>query len=402
MVPAGDRPVALGRCRCDELLSSGITGRGTRVRASVLGWAGILTVGMGMAAVEIVPASQVLPWVQIGPQGDGASATSRNYQLHLANALQLLSPRALGGPDDYFGHDNYWESVLSFGLVTLVLIGAGIPLSRSRTKVRGWLALVLLAIWYRGGTPARLSRRFSPRLVPGMSWFRVPARSLFLASVGVAVLAGFGVQALQERLDASGPVATVRQPARQDRSTADRRLVPAQQACCAGRRGPATEHDALCPNFEATSSAAAVRLVDPAPPVRVSTVWRATGRILHDPACLVTVAMLGLAVGLGLPERPPKIRGRAVHLLGSAGTGRACLARLRAAPGDCRGDRGSARPDQREPDPARSRLTERTLSGPGAMTLLPGSRGRAVRDREDEHQRPLPARPRRGALRDAL
>ncbi len=34
-----------------------------------------------------------------------------------------------------------------------------------------------------------------------MSWFRVPARSLFLASVGTAVLAGFGVQALQERLE---------------------------------------------------------------------------------------------------------------------------------------------------------------------------------------------------------
>ena len=137
-----------------------------RGSASLLGWAGILAVCMGLAAVEIVPACQVLPWVQIGPQGEGASAISRNYQLHLVNALQLLSPRALGGPADYFGHDNYWESVLSFGLVTLVLIGAGTVLSRGRSKVRGWLVMVLLATWFAAGRQLGLLTVLS-WLVPG-------------------------------------------------------------------------------------------------------------------------------------------------------------------------------------------------------------------------------------------
>ena len=31
------------------------------------------------------------------------------YHLDPINALQLLGPRALGGPADYFGHENYWE-----------------------------------------------------------------------------------------------------------------------------------------------------------------------------------------------------------------------------------------------------------------------------------------------------
>ena len=33
-----------------------------------------------------------------------------------------------------------------------------------------------------------------------MSWFRVPARSLFLATVGSAMLAGFGLEALEAKL----------------------------------------------------------------------------------------------------------------------------------------------------------------------------------------------------------
>ena len=38
-----------------------------------------------------------------------------------------------------------------------------------------------------------------------MSWFRVPARTLFLANLAGAVLAGLGVQTLATRLAARGP-----------------------------------------------------------------------------------------------------------------------------------------------------------------------------------------------------
>src|SRR5207245_4940202 len=35
---------------------------------------------------------------------------------------------------------------------------------------------------------------------PGMGWFRVPARSLFLANLGGAVLAGLGIETLRAAL----------------------------------------------------------------------------------------------------------------------------------------------------------------------------------------------------------
>ena len=38
------------------------------------------------------------------------------------------------------------------------------------------------------------------RTVPGMSWFRVPARALFLANLAGAVLAGLGVETLQKHM----------------------------------------------------------------------------------------------------------------------------------------------------------------------------------------------------------
>ena len=47
------------------------------------------------------------------------AAIPRRYHLHALNAFQLLSPDALGGPADYFGDDNYWETVFAIGLVPL-------------------------------------------------------------------------------------------------------------------------------------------------------------------------------------------------------------------------------------------------------------------------------------------
>ena len=40
----------------------------------------------------------------------------RRYHLWVLNVWQLLSPTALGSPHDYFGDDNYWETLLSIGL----------------------------------------------------------------------------------------------------------------------------------------------------------------------------------------------------------------------------------------------------------------------------------------------
>ena len=79
------------------------------------------------------------------------SSIPRRYHLVALNAFQLLSPTALGGPSDYFGDDNYWETVLSIGLVPLVLAVVGALRHPDRRLVRGWLVLAGLAIWFACG-----------------------------------------------------------------------------------------------------------------------------------------------------------------------------------------------------------------------------------------------------------
>ena len=104
-----------------------------------------------MAAVELVPEYKVLPWVQKGPQTEAGVFVPRNYQVNLLSGFQLLTPGALGGPADYFGVDNYWESVLSIGLAPLVLLGVAVVAMRQRGKARGWVVLVALSVWFATG-----------------------------------------------------------------------------------------------------------------------------------------------------------------------------------------------------------------------------------------------------------
>ena len=108
----------------------------------------------------------------------------------------LLSPTALGGPSDYIGEDNYWETVFSIGLVPLVLAAVAVARHPDRRLIRGWLLLAGLAIAFACGRSLGLYS-FMYSFAPGMKWFRVPARSLFLANLSGSVLAGLGVETLR-------------------------------------------------------------------------------------------------------------------------------------------------------------------------------------------------------------
>ena len=173
-------------------------GKRRNAAAIAVQWLAVLGVSLSLVAIELIPARSLLPWVLKSPQPD----VPRNYQLHLVNLLQLLSPGALGGPADYDGIDNFWESVFSFGLVPLVLVGVAWAGASQRPRVRGWAALVLLSVWFAGGRQLGLFHVLY-RTLPGLSWFRVPARSLFLTSLGMAILAGFGLEVLRGRLVAA-------------------------------------------------------------------------------------------------------------------------------------------------------------------------------------------------------
>ena len=164
--------------------------------STILLGSGALLLACGLIGIELIPDAMVQEW---GVHwGRLSLRLASRYHPYPINALQLLSPRALGGPADYFGHENYWESLVSFGLIPLFLAIIALAWSPDRRSVRGWLILVAASVLFASGRKLGLFAVVF-QVVPGMDRFRVPARSLFLASLGAAMLAGLGVEALRIR-----------------------------------------------------------------------------------------------------------------------------------------------------------------------------------------------------------
>ncbi len=161
-------------------------------------WAAVVALATGLAGVEIVPDAMAQGWGLRSARLTLRMAS--RYHPFPVNALQLLGPRALGGPADYFGHDNYWEAVLSVGLVPLLLAVVGVAWARDRDRraVRGWATLAAAAVVFASGRKLGLFAAMFT-VVPGMDRFRVPSRALFLATLGAAILAGYGVEAPRAR-----------------------------------------------------------------------------------------------------------------------------------------------------------------------------------------------------------
>jgi hypothetical protein len=165
----------------------------------IAGWLGVLTLSVGMAGVDVVPQCFVRPWLRREHTPGLDVGIPSRYHLGGLNAFQLLSPTALGGPSDYFGDDNYWESVFSIGLVPLVLAVVAATRHPNRRLVGGWIALIALAVAFACGRALGLYSLCHATL-PGVGLIRVPARSLFLANLAGSVLAGLGLQTLRMRM----------------------------------------------------------------------------------------------------------------------------------------------------------------------------------------------------------
>jgi hypothetical protein len=162
-------------------------------------WGATAALSLGLTAIELAPQLGVWPWLLRDHDAISRPTIPGRYHLEALNGFQLLTPTALGGPSDYFGHDNYWETLLSIGLVPLLLAALAVLKHPDRRLVRAWFVLLGLSLWFACGR-ALLLYTAAYFAVPGMSWCRVPARSLFLANLGGAVLAGLGVQTLATRM----------------------------------------------------------------------------------------------------------------------------------------------------------------------------------------------------------
>ncbi|QDV50547.1 Bacterial membrane protein YfhO [Gimesia fumaroli] len=158
------------------------------------GWffAGLLTIGL--VAIDLIPVSI---YTQQAVRSGGIDLKAlQSGSLAVPSLIQLLDPFVWGGPDQYQGPGGYyWETVCYFGCLPLILACLGCVTSiRNRTVLR--LTLIGFAAFLLAFGPHLPFYTLCYNVIPGFSMFRIPARLMWICSLVIAMLAGFGCETI--------------------------------------------------------------------------------------------------------------------------------------------------------------------------------------------------------------
>jgi len=181
--------------------------RGLLVRYAILFGA-----GFAIASVQLIPLAELGSWsVRVIMTFDEFTS----YSLDPKGLLLFFFPLILGGSGraafPYFGTGNMTELATYAGISTLLLALIALSARRREREVVFWAAAALVGVVYALG-------RYTPFgeiafHVPVLNQFRVPARTTFLTTLSLAVLAGFGWRAIVQRRIAGLRFRRVRQRA---------------------------------------------------------------------------------------------------------------------------------------------------------------------------------------------
>jgi hypothetical protein len=183
-------------------LASGLP-RGTRVAVQRLGTAfAAVVLGLVMSAVQFLPVAQFVAWSPRGSRSTGAGtyAYATQFSMPFEDLPNIYLPQFSGMLDRYWGGlGTHWFSEY-LGASVLVLAGAALVAAGAdrRRGVRFWEAVAVVGtLWSLG--------RYTPlyhlvyTLVPGTSYFRVPAAAFVVVGLAVAALAAEGVVCVLRR-----------------------------------------------------------------------------------------------------------------------------------------------------------------------------------------------------------
>ena len=178
---------------------------GWQIRLRALGNAWLKLAGAGLLALAL-SAVQLLPTAEYLLQSQRARAidfeTGLDYSFWPWHFLTLLAPGLFGSPaqGDYWGFANYWEDAIYIGLLP-ALLAVGVLLRRIPGKapfgqraIVGFFRLLLpLTILLALGENTPVFPWLYQH-IPTFDMFNAPARWIIWLIVGLALLAGFGVQ----------------------------------------------------------------------------------------------------------------------------------------------------------------------------------------------------------------
>ena len=158
--------------------------------------AGFVLLGIGIGAVQLLPMADFA-----GESFRLATSTvfSGEYSFNPENFWLMLVPRCFGlatdpGAGHYWANHNYWEMLIYFGILPLVLVPAGIMAAPGRRRLAlggGAVIFTLLAL----GEYTPLWPLFYHG-VPLLKLFRVPARAMLVTQFCLVTLAAYGIEGL--------------------------------------------------------------------------------------------------------------------------------------------------------------------------------------------------------------
>lgn len=160
----------------------------------------IMVIGLGLSAAVFLPAYELIGFSQ---RGDVGYDTVASYTLHPRQLITFLIPDFFGRMTpthwDYWGPQQeeyglYWETYVYPGILPPLLAGAAVVMVRGRmVRFFAIVAALCFPLLFGDATPLF---QWVNKAVPGFDLFRAHARLSMIIGFAVAVLAGFGLDAL--------------------------------------------------------------------------------------------------------------------------------------------------------------------------------------------------------------
>jgi len=159
---------------------------------------------IALASIQILP---VMEYSHLSNREGGVSYSfSSAFSFSPSYLNTIIFPEGAGQslnsnvPTIRNAQNSFWERAIYIGILPLLFGGIAIASRRSR-YVWLFLGLALFSIFFSFGSYFPVYEWFY-QVVPGVSMFRVPARILFVFTFSLAIIAGFGIDAVFDQSSA--------------------------------------------------------------------------------------------------------------------------------------------------------------------------------------------------------
>ncbi len=156
-----------------------------------------LLLGFALSAVQLLP---MIELSRLSGRSGGLSfAFASDFSLHPLQFLSTIFPYFFGSPLDssFWGKGNFHELALYTGILPLVLIVIAIVLRRNKYTIIASI-MAIFSLLFAFGKYAFVFPFFY-HFVPFFNAFRAPGRFLFVYVFFLAILAGLGMEFLQQK-----------------------------------------------------------------------------------------------------------------------------------------------------------------------------------------------------------